>query len=252
MKRTSFLLLFALFLLPVYLQAQQSRLINTYGNLPLIFEPNVGQTDPQAKFICRGAGYSLFLKHSEMVLVLRHRKAESKKDKKDMMKKFQKPEPGEAEVLRVKLVGGNESGQTELLDQLEGRSNYFIGNDPSKWHTDIPNYAKVKLHEVYPGIDLVYYGNQRQVEHDFVVKSGADPKNIQFSFTGAEGLSIDQNGNLIIKTSKSQIVFKKPDIYQEIGGVKTNIASGYVLEGENQVGLCQVFGCKLLSPRVVG
>ena len=187
MKRISFFLLFTLFLLPIFLHAQnssQNRIINTYGNLPLIFEPNVGQTDPPAKFICRGAGYSLFLKHSEMVLVLRHPK-EGNTDKKDLMLKHHKPEAEEAGVLRVKLVGGNENGQTELLDQLEGKSNYFIGNDPGKWHTDIPNYSKVKLHEVYPGIDLVYYGNQRQVEHDFVIKSGADPKNIQFSFTVA-------------------------------------------------------------------
>src|SRR5947207_7339241 len=82
------------------------------------------------------------------------------------------------DVLQMKLVGANQAAKVTALDELPGKSNYFIGNDPKKWRTDVPTYGKVKYQGVYPGIDLVYYGNQRQLEYDFVVAPGADRKAI--------------------------------------------------------------------------
>jgi len=118
---------------------QQTKYIsNPYDKLPLRFERNDGQTDVRVKFISRGEGYTLFLTPSEAVLARAHRTRK--------------------EVLRVKMVGANPQARIEGIDQLAGKSNYFIGNDSKKWRTNIPSYSKVRYRDVYPGIDLVYYG----------------------------------------------------------------------------------------------
>ena len=122
------------------------------------------------------------------------------------------------------------------LDQLPGTSNYLIGNDPSQWHTDIPNYARVEEQGVYPGVDLVYYGNQRQLEYDFTVAPGADPGVIRLAFTGAESATLDAQGNLVLQTAGGDVVEQAPVLYQEAGGVRQAVSGQYVLEGDGQVG----------------
>ena len=138
-------------------------------------------------------------------------------------------------ILEMRMVDANPSAKIIGLEELPGKSNYFIGNDPQKWHTDIPNYAKIQYSNVYPGIDLIYYGNQRQLEYDFVVSPGANPKNILLAFEGAERLSLDDEGNLIIDTINDKIVQHAPTIYQKINGIKQIINGGYLLLDENQV-----------------
>jgi hypothetical protein len=125
---------------------------------------------------------------------------------------------GKGAVLRMKLVGANRNPQVEGLDELPGRSNYFIGNDPQRWHTNIPTYARVQYKDVYPGIDLIYYGNQRQLEYDFVVASEADPKAIQLAFKGADKAEIDAQGDLtphtacgeLCRTKRGEVRLLKP------------------------------------------
>ena len=119
------------------------------------------------------------------------------------------------QVVRMRLVGGNAKGRVVGLDELPGRSNYFIGNDPKKWRTNVPSYAKVKYEGVYPGVDLVYYGNQRQLEYDFVVAPGADPNQIKLSFAGADGMRVDAaSGDLVLKVGDDEVRFHKPAVYQ--------------------------------------
>ena len=102
-------------------------------------------------------------------------------------------------MLRMKFVGANPAPQVSGIDQLPGKSNYFIGNDPAKWRTNVANYAKVKYQEMYPGVDLVMYGNQRQLEYDFVVAPGADPKSIQIVFEGARQMRVEDGGDLVLR-----------------------------------------------------
>jgi len=159
-------------------EAAKLHLVEVYGELPLSFEANRGQTDPQVKFLSRGNGYNLYLTSSEAVLTLRN-SVEYSKDSQTTGSTPTTPEGEEAQanssaVIHMKLVGANPEAQAVGLDELAGKSNYFIGNDPEKWHTNVPNYAKVEYREVYPGVDLVYYGNQRQLEYDFIVAPGAD------------------------------------------------------------------------------
>jgi hypothetical protein len=214
----------------------QVQLAEAYDKLPLSFEINRGQTDSQVKFLSRSTGYTLFLTSSEAVLALR--KAESSKqnrERDDISSHFHplsfhvNPSRFAETVLRMKLIDANLKPQIEGLDKLPGKSNYFIGNDPQKWYTNIPTYAKVKYQEVYPGIDLVYYGNQRQLEYDFVVSPGADPKVIQLAFEGANGLETSPTGDLILHTIVGNIRLHKPQVYQEINGTRQVIPGNYLL-----------------------
>ena len=181
------------------------------SDVPMSFEANLGQTDERVKFLARGQGYSLFLTPTEAVLACVAPRAPAHA----------------AAVVRMRLVGANTHPQLTGLDPLPGTSNYFIGDDPARWQRDVPNYARVKYAGVYPGIDLVYYGNQRQLEYDLVVAPGADPARIALAFEGVQKLSLDAHGNLVLQTSHGDIVQHKPVIYQDIGG--TRAASGWAL-----------------------
>jgi hypothetical protein len=193
-----------------------ARVQEGYGRLPLSFEPNQGQTDGHVKFLSRGSGYTLFLTSSEAVLTL--------------------TKSIDGTVLRMKTIGANSASRIEGLQKLPGPVNYFIGKDPSKWHTNIPSYAKVRYENVYPGVDLIYYGNQRQLEYDFVVAPGADPGAIKLAFEGADNIESDASGNLIVRTAGGDLHMQKPLVYQEVGGVKQAIPGRYVLENKDQVG----------------
>jgi hypothetical protein len=197
----------------------KQQIVTEFGKLPLSFEANRGQTDPSAKFISRSQGNSVFLTDTEMVLALSQhssplvRRADLVSSTK--MKETIEDKSGTAPaVLRIKLLGANPEPRVEGLEELPGKSNYFIGNDPAKWRTEVSNYAKVKYEAVYPGVDLVYYGNQGQLENDFVVAPGTDPKVVQLGFQGAENLRIDAQGDLILRVGAGEVRLHKPIAYQ--------------------------------------
>ena len=159
--------------------ANKPQVVENYGKLPLSFEANQGQTDRRVDFLTRGSGYTLFLTPTEAVLSLGspRRSQRAQRKSSNFLSAFSAvndPNP-QSTVVRMKLVGANPSPRVLGLEELPGKSNYFIGNDPSKWRTHVPHYAKVQYEDVYPGVDLVYYGNQRQLEYDLVVGPGADP-----------------------------------------------------------------------------
>jgi hypothetical protein len=162
-------------------QALRPRVAAAYGKLPLSFEMNEGQTDSRVKFMSRGSGYSLFLTGGEAVLALHKNSPVSKTasaQKGHHITELQRvslraeQRSQETAIARMKLVGANPKVNVTGLDELLGKSNYFIGNNPNKWRTDIPNYCEVRYANIYPGVDLVYYGNQRLLEYDFVVRPG--------------------------------------------------------------------------------
>src|SRR3989441_12722620 len=140
-------------------------LLAAYGKLPLSFEANDGQADPQVKFLSRGSGYTLFLTSTETVLTLTKADAYAKR-RISGEATLSEPEKRAGTVLRMKLLGANPAPAVAGVGELPGKSNYFVGNDPKKWRAKVPTYAKVRYQDLYPGIDLVYYGNQRQLEHD--------------------------------------------------------------------------------------
>lgn len=208
--------------------ATKARVLQAYAKLPLSFEANQGQTNKQVKFLTRGNGYSVFLTPTEAVLSLR----QTQKSSTATQPAVKLTGKTQTSVIRLQLVGSNPTAQVKGLKQLPGKSNYLTGKDASKWHTDIAHYAKVQYQAVYPGIDLVYYGNQGQLEYDFVVAPGANPQNIKFRVAGASRLEIDQQGNLLLHTQKGVIRQHRPIIYQQINGQKKAVAGSYVLVGQ--------------------
>lgn len=217
----------------------QAQPVETYGKLPLSFVANQGQTDSRVKFLSRGSGYSLFLTQDEAVLSSL-RKAPGVAPtfrparaglKSGAPKSVNNPTTDNGprtsdSVLRMKLVGANANAAVTGAEELPGKTNYFIGNDPRKWRTNVPTYAKVRYSSVYPGVDLIYYGNEGgQLEYDFVVAPGADPTAITFD-VGADGvrpdvgehrslLRIAPNGDMILHADGGDIRFQKPVVYQE-------------------------------------
>jgi N-acetylneuraminic acid mutarotase len=133
------------------------------------------------------------------------------------------------------MIGGNPSAQVEGRDELPGKSNYFIGNDPTKWQTNVPNYQTVRYSDIYPGIDLVYHGNQRQLEYDFVVAPQANPRSIKLAFDGARRIRVDRNGDLLLSTANGKIRQLKPVIYQDVDGERRIINGNYVVSRDNRV-----------------
>ena len=206
---------------------------NNYGRLPLTFEKNQGQTQAPVKFLSRGRGYSAFLTSDGMVLSLRAAKAT--KPPIASSTAAAKSRPAIA-TLQFKLVGAAKNPAVVGEGQQPGKVNYFIGNDPKKWRTNVATYARVRYRNVYPGIDLVYYGNHRQIEYDFAVAPGADPSRIQFEIKGAKNVGLDGNGDLILNTGTGELHFQSPTIYQESNGARIPVKGGYVMQDSNHVG----------------
>jgi len=218
----------------------QIQLQEAYGTLPLSFEANQGQTDPQVKFISRGSGYTLYLTNTEAVLTLKEANSKTKTNSyaaRDRRHLSQKPGPEKTEftTLRMKLNGDNDKTRVSGLEELPGKVNYFIGNNPTKWRTNIPTYSKVQYSEIYPGINLVYYGAQRQLEYDLVVGPGADPNQIKLAFEGADKIDLDPSGDLLLKIGDGELHLKKPIVYQELNGTRQPVSAKYVLRKEEKI-----------------
>ena len=167
--------------------AMKAEIESNYGKLPLSFEANRGQTDSQVKFLARGRGYALFLTPTEAVLSLAKPRAQARAE----TSATSSPEAS-GTVLAMQLAGANPEPRVSGKDALPGRVNYFRGKDPAHWHTQIPTYAKVAYEGIYPGVDLVYHGNQGQLEYDFVLAPGADPGALKLVFRGTESRSTRQ------------------------------------------------------------
>lgn len=194
------------------------------GQLPMIFEPNQGQADSRVKFVSHGGGYSLFLDSTGAVLAMRAQSASPGQSGSRSM-----------ESVRMTLVGSNPAAAVVGGDQLPGMSNYFIGNDPKKWHTGIPQYAGVHYQDVYPGIDLVFYGSQGHLEYDFKVAPGADPAQAELQFDGAAKLQLS-GGDLILKGTSAGVRLHAPHIYQKRGARQQPVEGRFVLRAANRVG----------------
>ena len=138
--------------------------------------------------------------------------------------------------MRMKLVGANPPKLIKGLELLPGKSNYIRGNDSSRWRTNVPTYGTVQYTDIYPGIDLFYHGNQHQLEYDFVVAPGADPKVIRLDFEGVDHMRIDPTGDLVLQLAGREVRHNRPAIYQESGQGRHEISGGYVLEGQGEVG----------------
>jgi hypothetical protein len=210
------------------------RVVSGYGRLPLRFERNEGQVDERVRYLARGPGYTMFVTPTAMVLSLR--KGVERPRAPRLLANEIASKPMAASVLRVKLLNAGSDVVVEGLEELPGKTNYFIGNDPKKWRTSVPSFARVRCRGVYPGIDLVYYGNQGQLEYDFVVAPGADPRRIRLGVEGARGLRLDGEGNLVVGLEGGDVVHRAPVVHQEFASRREAVSARWVLRGESEAG----------------
>jgi uncharacterized repeat protein (TIGR01451 family) len=200
------------------------QILAAYGQLPVIFEANQGQADSAVKFLARGSGYELFLTGAEAVLALQPSSTQASHS------------GAQLSVLSVGLAHANPHAEISGAEQLPGKSNYFIGNDPSKWHRGIPQYSRVRYRNVYPGVDLVYYGNRGRLESDFEVAPGSDPRQVALRFRGADQVRIDNSGNLVLSIRGGDVVLQSPRAYQEFGAEERTVPGRFELRGKNEAG----------------
>jgi carboxypeptidase family protein/beta-propeller repeat-containing protein len=228
-------------------KADQKQMRKALGQLPLSFEMNRGQFDPEVQFASRGAGYKAFFTQTEAVFVLRKPGVAPAKvsaplqgtipqrSTQAMQERAQQSAERAASkaVLRMSLTGANPAPGITGVDELPGKINYFRGNLEQKWVTNIPTFRRVSYSAVYPGIDLVYYGKGNQLEYDLVIAPGADPNRIAFAFDGAERVEIDAASGALVITAAggAQLRQEKPLIYQEVGGMRRAVSGGYTVNG---------------------
>lgn len=217
----------------------RSRERSLLAGLPLVFEPNQGQAnldpaDSRAKFVTRGSGYSLFLGVDGAILSLaspeRSKPQVSRRDPAE-----QSASRTRVESLQMKLAGANPNANLTGTDLLPGKSNYFLGNDPAKWRRGIPQYARVRYENVYPGIDLLFYGNQGRLEYDLQVAPGGDPRQAELEFNGAKDLELE-DGALVIRGESGSVRLEAPRVYQEIAGKQQAVEGSFVLHGSKRAG----------------
>ncbi len=190
-----------------------------YGKLPLSFEPNEGQSAEAVQFLSRGKGYTLFLTPGEAVFSLRGREKQA-----------------DSSVLRMKLVGADENAAIHGQQELQGKVNYLIGNNRNQWHTGIPTYRKVHYDDVWPGVDMLWYGTQTELEYDFVVKPGTEVSSVRLAFEGVEKMRLDDHGNLIVSSNGEEVKHSAPVVYQETDEGRVTVAGKYVVKGGNEIG----------------
>jgi hypothetical protein len=230
-------------------------ILAAYGKLPIAFEKNEGQSDLRVKFLAHGNGYTLFLTDREAVLHLGASRLPKAADDKGFANgRASKSETSADSVVRLSLAGSNPSTQLEGLELQSGHTNYLIGNNPARWQRSVPLYSRVKYHDVYPGIDAVYYGNQSQLETDFVVSPGSDPGQIALQISGGEDIKrhikLDAQGDLVVGSAAGDLILHCPDVYQEISGRRREVAANYVQRRPGLVGI-QVASYDSTKPLVV-
>ena len=191
--------------------AESATMLAAFGKLPLAFEENVGQSDARVKFLGRGPGYQLFLTGDSSVLALRSNE-------------------GQQAAVRMSFADG-ESAAVTGADRQASVVNYFVGSNPAWWHSNVATFAKVRYSSIYPGIDAVYHATQGKLEYDLVAEPRADVSRIRLAFDGVEGLSLDENGSLLLRTVVGSIAQWKPIAYQEIDGARKEVSASYRLIG---------------------
>lgn len=201
---------------------KKAALATGYGKLPLSFEKNEGQADPRVKFLAHGEGYSLSLTRDGALLFL-HSATDPK------------TQPESTATPQIKLVGANPNPVIVGTDELPGKVNYILGDDPKKWRTNLPTFAQVLYKDVYPGIDLVFHGNQGKLEFDFIIGPGADPNLIQIKDLGLNSLKLKPTGDLVAQVRGGELVLKKPVTYQKSGSEKQLLASNFIVKKNGRI-----------------
>ena len=228
-----------------------ARVAKSYGKLPLSFVENKGQIDKRARFVITGPRASAFFRNDGVTFDLWEASKMKPLDKRDILQKGKPEKPSKPEVrkhavLKLTFQGADSKCQVKGMDSLQGKVNYMIGKDKSKWHTNVPTYKGVIYKDVWQGIDVIYRGDKRQLKYDIRVNPGADIRKVRLQYDGAQKMWVDKKGDLHIKTAVTEFIEKVPGIYQEKSGKKNDVVGGYKLLNKNTVG----FDVKNADPKL--
>jgi hypothetical protein len=220
---------------------QQKATQSDYGKLPLYFEENRGQADRRVSFLARGAGYDFFLTPNEAVMVFTKSDKGAEMSAKNIsamrsdLRLAKKPESITRDVVRMTFVGSKKNPAITGVDLQSGRSNYFKGKNSREWRTNIPHYSRVAYKELYPGIDVVYYGSQNKLEYDLVVAATSDPSQIRLRMSGAKRLSLDKDGNLVVTTETGEFKQMRAIAHQQIGEERKQVSTRYEIGSDSTI-----------------
>jgi pimeloyl-ACP methyl ester carboxylesterase len=221
-----------------------TEIIKSYGKLPLSFESNSGQADARVRFLARGAGYTVFLTSTKVVLRLKQgRKYLSKPARGDRKGRVRRLLHRNADLaptamnaaLQIELLRANPNVTVTGVDELPGKSNYFVGNDPKNWRTNVRTFAKVRYRDIYPGVDLAFYGSGQELETDFVLSPSTNSRAIRLRISGASKLRVNDDGDLEVALHDGRFLVKKPLAYQLFEGERRIVSARYALVGHNEV-----------------
>jgi len=231
--------------------ATRQRIQTSYNALPMAFEPNQGQADPQVKYMARGAGYRLYLTSSQAILtvhkrggssevrsMIEHKRLGPARVQRMLMLRQRQQEmarPSQVAEIHMQLRRANSAVQLAAADPQGGKINYFIGNDPSQWHSNIPMFGRVSYRNLYPGVDLAFHGAGGQLEFDYLVSPDADAGAIALGFKGADRMSVNAAGDLVLTTAAGPLEIHRPVAYQEKNGVRQNVEARFEVTGRSEV-----------------
>lgn len=204
-------------------------------NLPISFEENQGQVDSNVRFLAHAGTGTVYFTPDETVLALYSRDSKEK--------------PA-VSALRIKWIGANAHSQIVAEDLLRGKINYLVGKDPSRWHTDIPTYERVRYRGLFPGVDAVFFGKDGEIEYDLVLNPGADLNKISFALAGARSVRLAKNGDLLLKLANGEVRQHRPRVYQERDGARQWLPAHYILHRDKTIGY-EVAGVNHKLPLVI-
>jgi hypothetical protein len=191
----------------------EQKVLDAYGDLPLAFVPNAGQTDARARFSAQAVGAHFYFTETEAVFAFD--KVTTDQDR--------------GVALRLGFLGANPGRRIEGQGLLTGKVNYLIGNDPRKWHTNLPTYGQVVYRDLWPAVDMVFRGNASRLKYEFLVRPGAKVEDIQLAYRGANRLSVNKAGQLLIGTPAGTLTDVRPLSYQAVGGKRMPVESRFLL-----------------------
>ncbi len=207
-------------------------LLSRFGNLPLYFEANRGQSDAHVDYFARGKDHTVYL-HRDGVTIALSQNVGGASPQQTMRRAV--TNSATVRFVRMTLMGASDTASPGGLEERSGRVNYLIGNDPSQWQRGVPTFGRIQYSSTYEGVDVVYYGNNQELEYDFVIAPRADASVIKFHFDGAERLEVDRRGELVLHVGASELRQRKPVAYQTIDGRRRDVAVSYRLLDKHTV-----------------
>jgi hypothetical protein len=202
-----------------------------YGSIPLHFEPNVGQVSSPVRFLSRGQGYELSLTNDAAILAFQEKSPISGAKR--------------AKEITMSLAGAASGLTVSGEELLEGKTNYLVGRDPKNWKTDIPNFARVRYHDIYEGIDAVFYGDQGNLEYDWVVRPNARVGQIRMDFYGADSVAVNEHGDLVLTAGRSEVTHRRPVAFQDVNDERRTVQVEYVRLNDAADSQVQRYGLRI-------